>query len=158
MKKATIVSAALAVLAAICAAGGAGAGGDVPKVLTLGSLSRLYEPVPFNHSGHVSMAGGCADCHHQHGSTQVQACLECHRIVPSQFKKSVHPAALRPCRECHAASARPGEIGKPALQAAYHRACFKCHRGEVGDVGKDPKACAEMCHLSKAQAMLERKK
>jgi hypothetical protein len=158
VKKATIALVAVALWIGISAAGETTAGGNVPKVLTLGRLSNVYEPVAFNHSGHVSMAGGCADCHHQHGTMQVQACSECHRLDPSVFKKSVNAAALKPCRDCHAASARPGDISRPGLKAAYHQACFKCHRGEVGSVGQDPKGCTEMCHASRAQAKLEEKK
>ena len=158
MKKAALIAVVLSCWIGVSAAGDAPAGGIVPKALLLGSLSRDYEPVKFDHSGHVSMAGGCADCHHQHGSIQVQACSECHRIDPSVFKKSVDAGRIRPCKDCHAASARPGEIGKPGLKAAYHQACFKCHRGEVGSVGKDPKGCTEMCHVPKAQAKPEEKK
>lgn len=158
MKKATIIVVACVLLLGVSAGAGSEAGGNVPKVLTLGSLSKIYEPVQFNHSEHVSSAGGCADCHHQHGPVQVQACSECHRIDPSVFKKNVNAAALKPCRDCHPASARPGDVGRPGLKAAYHQACFKCHRGEVGSVGKDPKGCIEMCHVPKAQAKLEKNK
>jgi hypothetical protein len=158
VKKATILVVAVAFWTGVCAAGETTAGGGVPKVLILGSLSREYEPVRFNHSGHVSMAGGCADCHHQHGPAQVQSCPECHRIDPSVFRKNVNAAKLRPCGNCHPASAPPGDIGRPGLKAAYHQACFKCHRGEVGSVGKDPKGCVEMCHVPRAQAKLEGKK
>lgn len=152
MKRATIVGIAVALWIGVCAAGDATAGENAPKAITLGSLSKDYEPVRFDHAGHVAMAGGCADCHHQHGSTQVQTCPDCHRIDPSVFKKNVSAGKLRPCRDCHAASARPGEEGKPGLMAAYHQACFKCHRGEVGSVGRDPKGCAEMCHVPRGQA------
>ena len=158
MKKATVIVVALALWIGVSAGAGSAAGGGVPKVLTLGSLSKVYEPVPFNHSGHVSMAGGCSDCHHQHGSTQVQACSECHRIDPSAFKKNVNVSRLKPCGDCHPASARAEDVGRPGLMAAYHQACFKCHRGEVGSVGKDPKGCTEMCHVPKEQAKLEEKK
>jgi hypothetical protein len=152
VNRATIIAAALALLIGVCAAGGTAADGGVPTVLELGKLSDVYEPVRFNHAGHVSTAGGCADCHHQHGSTQVQACRDCHKIDLSAFRKNVNAGGLKPCRECHAASAKPGDIGRPSLKAAYHQACFKCHRGDVGSVGKDPKGCTEMCHAPKAQA------
>jgi hypothetical protein len=158
VKKATIVLAAIALWIGIAAAGDTTANGKLPGVLTLGRLSGVYDPVEFDHSGHVSMAAGCADCHHQHGAMQVQSCSECHRIDPSVFKKSVNAAALKPCRDCHSASPRPGETGRPGLKAAYHQACFKCHRGEVGSVGRDPKGCTEMCHVPRAKAKLEEKK
>jgi hypothetical protein len=145
VKRATIVGIVIALWMGVCAAGEPTAGGGVPKAIILGSLASVYEPVPFNHAGHVSMASGCSDCHHQHGSVQVQTCPDCHRIDPSAFKKNV--AAGKPCKDCHAASPKPGDLGKPGLIAAYHQACFKCHRGEVGSVGKDPKGCTEMCHV-----------
>jgi predicted CXXCH cytochrome family protein len=158
VKKATIALVAVALWFGVCAPGAATAGGGVPKDLVLGSLSRDYEPVRFNHSGHVSMAGGCADCHHQHGSVEVRSCTECHRIDLSAFRKNVDAGRIKACKDCHAASPRPGDVGKPGLKAAYHQACFKCHRGEVGSVGKDPKGCTEMCHVLKGQAKLEEKK
>ncbi|HZW36477.1 MAG: cytochrome c3 family protein [Deltaproteobacteria bacterium] len=159
MKNATVAVMVIALWVGISVAGEKAGVGNVPKVLLLGSLSKVYEPVRFNHSGHVSTAGGCADCHHQHGSMDVQSCTGCHRIDPSTFKKSVNAGMLRPCRECHPASVRTGAgTGRPTLKAAYHQACFKCHRGDVGTVGKDPKGCTEMCHLPAAQARFQEKK
>jgi hypothetical protein len=158
VKRATIIAAVLALWIGLWAAGATAADGGVPKMLELGKLSDVYEPVRFNHAGHVSTAGGCADCHHQHGSMQVQSCPDCHRIDPKAFKKNENAGSLKPCRDCHTASARPGDIGRPGLKAAYHQACFKCHRGDVGSVGKDPKGCTEMCHVPKAQAKADAKK
>jgi hypothetical protein len=159
VKNATVVVMAIALWVGVSAAGEKAGVGNVPKVLLLGSLSQVYEPVRFNHSGHVSTAGGCADCHHQHGSADVRSCKECHRIDPSVFQKNVNAGMLKPCRECHTASAKPGSgIGRPTLKVAYHQACFKCHRGDVGTVGQDPKGCTEMCHAPIAQARLQEKK
>jgi predicted CXXCH cytochrome family protein len=155
VKKAMIIVVALALSIGISSSGETSAGGNLPKDLTLGSLSKVYEPVPFNHSGHVSAAGGCADCHHQHGSVQVQTCVECHRIDPSVFKKNVDTAKFKPCGECHAPSDRPGRIG---LKTAYHQACFKCHKEDVGSGVKNLKGCTEMCHVLKAQEKREEKK
>ena len=155
MKKAMIIVVALALGVGVSSAGETTAGGNLPKSLTLGSLSKVYEPVPFNHSGHVSSAGGCADCHHQHGSVQVQTCVGCHRIDPAVFKKSVDTTKFKPCGECHAPSDRPGRIG---LKTAYHQACFKCHKEDVGSGVKNLKGCTEMCHVLKAQEKREEKK
>jgi predicted CXXCH cytochrome family protein len=155
VKKAMIIVVALALSVGVSSAAETTAGGNLPKSLNLGSLSKVYEPVPFNHSGHVSSAGGCADCHHQHGSVQVQTCVECHRIDPAVFKKSVDTAKFKPCGECHAPSDRPGRIG---LKTAYHQACFKCHKEDVGSGVKNLKGCTEMCHVLKAQEKREEKK
>ncbi|MGA6992616.1 MAG: cytochrome c3 family protein [Candidatus Deferrimicrobiaceae bacterium] len=155
MRKAMIIAAAIAFLTGISAAGETTTGGNVPKVLLLGSLSKVYEPVRFDHAEHISMAGGCEECHHQHRSMQVQTCSECHRIDPSFFKKNVNAGTLKPCGECHAVTNRPGDRGRLELKAAYHQACFKCHKEEVA--GK-PKGCTGMCHVPKGEANREGKK
>lgn len=148
MKKATIIVVAMALWIGISSASDTTKGKDVPKDLILGSLSNVYEPVRFNHSGHISTAGGCADCHHQHGSVQVQSCSECHRIDPSVFKKNMVAGKLKPCGECHAATDKPGRIG---LKAAFHKACFKCHKEDVGSGVKNLTGCTGMCHALKAK-------
>ncbi|MDH3237393.1 MAG: cytochrome c family protein [Deltaproteobacteria bacterium] len=154
MRKAMIIVAAIALLTGISAAGETTTGGNVPKVLLLGSLSKVYEPVRFDHAEHISMADGCEECHHQHRSMQVQSCSDCHRIDPSFFKKNVNANTLKPCGECHAVSNRPGDRGRLELKAAYHQACFKCHKEEVA--GK-PEGCTEMCHVPKKQESREGK-
>jgi hypothetical protein len=148
MKKATIIVVAIAVWIGVSTASDTTTGRDVPKDFILGSLSNLYEPVLFNHSEHISTAGGCVDCHHQHGLMQVNACSECHRIAPSVFKKNVIAGRLRPCGECHLATEEPGRIG---LKTAYHKACFKCHKADVGSGVKNLKGCTEMCHVLKTK-------
>lgn len=155
MKKATFVVAAIAFMTGICAAGETAAKGSVPKVLLLGSLSKIYEPVRLDHAEHISMVGGCEECHHQHRSMQVQSCLECHRIDPSVFKKNVNAGTLKPCGECHAVVNRPGDRGRLELKAAYHQACFKCHKGEVEG---NPQGCTGMCHALKAEGNREGKR
>lgn len=147
MRKATIILVAMILLAGTSAAGETTAGGDVPGVLLLGSLSRVYEPVRLNHAEHISMAGGCEECHHQHRSMQVQTCSECHRIDPSVFRKTAKAGALKPCGECHAVVNPPGDRGRLELKAAYHQACFQCHKEEVA--GK-PEGCTDRCHTPKA--------
>ena len=100
----------------------------------------------FDHAEHISAVGGCEKCHHQHRSMQVQSCSECHRIDSSYFKKNLIAGTLKPCGECHAVVNRPGDRGRLELKAAYHQACFKCHKEEVA--GK-PKGCTGMCHVKK---------
>ena len=155
MKKTTIIVVAIALWIGISTASETIPGRDVPKDFILGSLSNLYEPVRFNHTEHISTAGGCVDCHHQHGSMQVQSCFECHRIDPSVFKKNVIAGRLKPCGECHLASDEPGRIG---LKTAYHKACFKCHKDDVGSGVKNLKGCTEMCHVLKTKEKAKEKK
>lgn len=131
--------------------------GKMPQVILISSIAKTYGPVKFDHASHVSNAGACAECHHQHGTGESLACGECHGIDPTAFKKSVKLAKMQPCRACHSSSYPDADPGRPGLKAAYHRACFKCHRGDVGSVGKDPKGCVEMCHVPAPQAKLGRK-
>ena len=158
MKTSTITVLAIILWAGICVAGETAPGGIDKKIIVLGTLSRQYEPVSFNHSEHISMAGGCAECHHQHGSTQVQSCTECHPVDLSIFKKNTNAAKLRPCRECHPASRRPGSASKVELKSAYHQACLKCHKKDVGSGVKNLTDCAAMCHAVKAQKTQDKKK
>lgn len=157
MKKGTMIVLAIALWTGISAAGEKDTAVNLPKVLTLGSLSRIYEPVRFNHAEHVSYSGGCADCHHQHVGMQVSPCLECHRIDPSVFRKNASASRLRPCGECHPAAERPPapERSKGGshveLKSAYHQACMKCHKSDVGSGVKNLKDCTVMCHAMKGQ-------
>lgn len=152
MMKATIIVAAIGLWVGISSASDTSTGKDVPKDVLLGSLSNIYEPVPFNHSGHVSTAGGCAGCHHQHGLVDVQSCSECHRFDPSIFKKNVIAGKVKACRSCHLASEQPGRVG---LKTAYHKACFKCHKADVGGGVKNLEGCTEMCHVLNTKKKLK---
>ncbi|MBS1243980.1 MAG: class cytochrome family protein [Deltaproteobacteria bacterium] len=144
MKKSMFIVVAIALGIGISSASDTDQWKDLPKDVVLGSLSNIYEPVPFNHSGHVSTAGGCVECHHQHGTVEVQACSECHRFDPSIFKKNVIAGRVKACGACHLASEEPGRVG---LKTAYHKACFKCHKTDVGSGVKNLKGCTEMCHV-----------
>ncbi len=160
MKKGMVPAIAFLVLACVAPVLSAGAGrdgrsaptppskGGMPETVTLGSLTDRFEPVVFDHSGHVDMASGCGDCHHQHGSGQTLGCRECHSLDLSAFRRSVSVETFRGCGECHAGPSPQPDPGRTGLAAAYHRACFRCHR-EVGSVGEDPKGCTEMCHARK---------
>ena len=57
MKKSTVIVVAIALWIGISSASDTTTRKDLPKEVTLGSLSNIYEPVLFNHSGHVSTAG-----------------------------------------------------------------------------------------------------
>jgi len=150
---------AIVLCAAVCGAWipSVGAGGSaatnsprgrMPTTMTLGSLASEYEPVAFDHAAHVEEAGGCGECHHRHDTGKEVGCRECHSLDPSATGKAVHAARVRPCGICHPAVLSRSDLSRPALKAAYHRACFRCHR-EVGIVGEDPKGCTEMCHARK---------
>lgn len=154
MKKATVIVIATVCLAGVSAAGETTAGGEVPKIIMLGALSKVYKPVRLDHAEHISMIGGCEECHHQHRSMQVHSCPECHRIDDSVFKKNLKAGTLKPCGECHAVVNPPGSRKRLELKAAYHQACFKCHKEEVAGT---PKGCTGMCHVPKEEAKREGK-
>ncbi len=120
---------------------------SMPEVIILDSISDIYEPVEFDHMTHADdIADSCIICHHQHPVGFAQSCNECHKIEPSVFRKSVVNKFL-PCQDCHE-EIDPGNPDVPGLKAAYHRACFKCHR-TIGNVGLDPKGCTQICHDKK---------
>ncbi len=119
----------------------------LPGICVLSSISDMYEPVTFDHTKHVTIAGNCDACHH-HGNGAASTCQQCHNLSPSVFKNSVVQNFL-PCSGCHSAP-DPGNPTMPGLKVAYHQTCFKCHLG-MSDVGLDPKGCTELCHARKVK-------
>lgn len=149
VRQATMIGLAVVLFSAISVAVDDGSASDLPKIVTMGSLSKIYEPVRFNHAEHVSYAGGCADCHHQHIGLQVSPCLECHEVDSAAFRKNAKAGKLQPCAECHPASVQTKGKSHVELKAAYHEACMKCHKSDVGSGVKSLKDCTVMCHALK---------
>jgi len=158
MKPAMRIERLLAILlgAAICGAWIPSAGADgsaparhprgrMPGTITLRTLSSEYAPVVFDHAAHLGEAEGCGQCHHRHDPGTAAGCEGCHSLDPPGSGTAVRAARVRPCGQCHPAAPSRTDLSRPALKAAYHRVCFRCHR-EVGSVGEDPKGCTEMCH------------
>ncbi len=139
---AAVLSLCLLAAAYISAAAG------IPGVRILDSLKDTYTPVKFDHSKHVQIAGSCAACHHEHSMGDGLPCKQCHALSPETFKKSVAHSFM-PCKNCHGTFDRDNP-GMPSLKTAYHRQCFKCHRG-MGNIGLSPKGCAEVCHALRTQ-------
>jgi hypothetical protein len=139
---------AITVVISFCliAAAQIGAAADAPGVRILDSIRDAYTPVKFDHPKHVSIAGSCAACHHEHSMGDGLPCKQCHKISPETFKNSVTQSFM-PCKNCHGAFDRDN-AAMPGLKTAYHKQCFKCHRG-MGNIGMDPKGCAELCHARK---------
>lgn len=82
---------------------------DAPHIIVIDQLARLYAPVHFDHDLHVSMSnmdGGCANCHHDLGTSTVAAT----------------------CVSCHPAEGAGATLSRPSLKGAYHRQCLGCHR------------------------------
>ncbi len=121
------------------------AGGE-DSFFTLGTISDKYEPVRFNHSRHIDLAGKCDTCHHEHGDNSSLPCKNCHSLNNNTFKNTVVNGFMA-CQNCHGAI-NPDNPSIPSLKVAYHRTCFQCHRG-MGEVGIDPKGCTKICHAQK---------
>ena len=138
-----LLSVTLFMVTAAKASSAASGSGAAPGIVKLDSVVNEYTPVLFNHEKHISIAGDCGKCHHQHGNNSSLSCHECHRIAASSFRGSVTESFMA-CKGCHGVY-DPASPQMPGLKAAYHRQCFQCHRG-MADVGLDPKACAAMCH------------
>ena len=124
-----------------------GIAADGPGVRVLDSIKDAYTPVKFDHPKHVSIAGSCSACHHEHGIADGLPCKQCHAITPQTFKSAVSHSFMA-CKNCHGAFDRDN-ASMPGLKTAYHQQCFKCHKG-MGNIGTDPKGCAEICHAKNA--------
>jgi len=117
-----------------------------PGMVKLDSLRDRYESVIFDHPKHTLIAGDCGSCHHQHGDNGRLPCRDCHNLTPDIFKHSVANNFMA-CKNCHGRF-NIDNPGMPSLKVAYHRTCFKCHRG-MADLGIDPKGCTLLCHAKK---------
>lgn len=123
---------------------------DAPGPRVLDSIKNVYAPVQFDHPKHVSIAGNCSACHHEHNIADGLPCKQCHALTPQTFKNSASHSFIA-CKNCHTTADRDN-ARMPGLKTAYHKQCFKCHRG-MGNIGMDPKGCAEMCHAKRADTV-----
>ena len=162
-----ILSTTVVLSLCLLAAAYVSAAAEAPGIRVLDSIKDIYTPVKFDHPKHVSLAGSCSACHHEHGIADGLPCKQCHALTPQSFKNSVSHSFMA-CKNCHgsdrdnakapvfgtAGAEHPGAQTKisrdmPGLKTAYHKQCFSCHRG-MGNIGTDPKGCAEICHAKKA--------
>lgn len=126
----------------IWAAAGAGAAPEPPTTIQLKSLTQLYGEVTFDHAMHVSLAEGCASCHHHTtGSAPLNRdCLRCHAggQVSAQVAcggcHSLTPFSAQYLREKDADVQRY-HTDQPGLKAAYHLSCLGCHQEAGGPTG-----------------------
>jgi hypothetical protein len=153
MKKILISTAVISLC--LFAAALMGAAAAAPGIRVLDSIKDAYTPVTFDHPKHVSMAGNCSACHHEHKMGDGLPCKQCHKLSAETFKNSV-TSSFMPCKNCHGAFDRDN-AAMPGLRTAYHRQCFKCHRG-MGDIGANPKGCVEMCHAKRADKLVKNQK
>jgi hypothetical protein len=74
-------------------------------VSILDSLKDTYTPVKFDHPKHVSIAGNCSACHHEHGIADGLPCKQCHALTPLNFKNSVNYSFMA-CKSSHTTADR----------------------------------------------------
>ncbi len=150
MKKTILTILAAGVVILVAASIQAGSVPKIPDFITLDSLTDKYESVVFTHERHAALAGDCGKCHHEHGQNAKLPCKDCHSLDVAAFKNSV-THNFTACKSCHS-SPSPENPGMPGLMVAYHSKCMQCHKG-MGNVGKDPTGCTELCHAKRNTAL-----
>jgi len=117
--------------------------GDIPETVTIGSLSKTYEPVELPHGKIVSALvkgienNNLANYFHTEQGT---LCQGCHHNSP---------ATKRPprCASCHGEPFQESDLFRPGLMAAYHQQCMGCH-DQMGIENPASRDCAG-CHKEK---------
>ena len=79
--KRIIVMVALAAVPLVCQAK------NLPDVISLDSLVKLYDKVEFNHAKHIESLKDCAGCHH-HTTGNLVEDPELRQMPPKQQRKS----------------------------------------------------------------------
>jgi hypothetical protein len=108
-----------------------------PDVVILNQLVDRYQPVPFDHRGHATMAqmwNGCTTCHHRKPTTRP--------TTQSMAAEHVQASSdeIPACKTCHSVAEHEANIQMPSLKGAYHRQCLNCHKQWTHE-----NACV-MCH------------
>jgi hypothetical protein len=114
-----------------------------PDVVMLDELVSVYEPVPFNHKAHASMAEmwrGCETCHHRTPAVALTVAASQPAGLMSRARTQANATNVPGCKECHEVGQVKTDIRVPNLKGAYHRQCLNCHRDWAGENG-----CAA-CH------------
>ena len=104
---------------------------DIPQTVTIGSLSKDYEPSVLPHRQIVqAMLDGMKDSKLAGAfhATDAAVCQGCHHNSPA----SKTPPR---CGNCHQAVETTTASARPALKAAYHNQCMGCHKA-MGIEGK----------------------
>jgi hypothetical protein len=104
---------------------------DIPQTVTIGSLSKDYEPSVLPHRQIVqAMLDGMKDSKLAGAfhATDAAVCQGCHHNSPA----SKTPPR---CGNCHQAVETTAASARPALKAAYHNQCMGCHKA-MGIEGK----------------------
>ena len=115
---------------------------SLPDTVEIGSLSKQYAPVSFNHSAHMdylktAAKGELAKAFHNQPDT---LCQGCHHNTPSGMTPPK-------CGTCHGKTATKDEPARPDLMAAFHNQCIQCHQA----MGVEPVKATDCkgCHAPK---------
>jgi Class III cytochrome C family len=114
---------------------------EIQESVTISVLSEAFDPVTFDHRGHVGMLseviGKSRLAAHFHGSADV-VCQGCHHHTP------VGEPPPR-CESCHGRPFDEMNLFMPGLFGAYHRQCMECHRS----MGIEGLSDCTSCHQRK---------
>lgn len=92
-----------------------------PDTISIGAISKIYEPLKFTHDKHMEIESNCSACHHHSEQGATPTCASCHSDGDKVAKKR-------------------NIIG---LKDAYHGLCIGCHKKISG-----PSGCTG-CHNKK---------
>lgn len=116
-----------------------------PYRVSIGTLSKQYEPCLFNHRRHVASLSANIE---QNSLAQAfhngdkATCTACHHRSPA----SATPPS---CSSCHSEKVDPKTPDRPTLKAAYHLQCMDCHRAM--NVARPANTDCKTCHKKRAQ-------
>jgi len=116
-----------------------------PKSVTMGELSKFYEPsTVFDHAAHlgylkdrIAGAKGTTDLTKAFHLNDAALCAGCHHHTPVG---QVPPK----CGACHG---KTEQDGRPGLKAAYHNLCNQCHKAM--NAGAPAATDCTACHAPK---------
>lgn len=117
----------------------------VPEKVQIKVLEREFKPVELAHlkivNSLITISNASPLARWFHSAKDQALCDGCHHR--SQQKAEDKPPK---CSSCHNRSFDPNALGKPGLQAAYHRQCIGCHEA----MKNKPRAleCVK-CHAAK---------
>jgi len=117
---------------------------EIPDSVSIGILSKKYEPVVMPHRRHVDRLmqniKGSKIATHFHGHEDI-ICQGCHHNSPVGIKPPL-------CESCHGIHFDESVLAVPRLKEAYHQQCLGCHQNMNI---KEPSDCVG-CHAEKKPA------
>ena len=120
---------------------------EVPETVTIGTLSKEYEPSVFPHRAiykalvEGSQGSGLAAAFH---TSPLSTCAACHHHSPLETL-----ATPPKCASCHGTDTKPVSGNRPALKVAYHQQCMTCHAAMK--LEKPAATDCTACHAARKQ-------